>query len=71
MQLHPHSGGRPAALLHGGRGDPDSAPGGSGNPAGGVGRPPQPAGQEDGPHRGHRQGTQSHPAADSHRNHFI
>lgn len=57
MQLHPHSGRRPAAFLHGGRGDPESAADGFGNPAGGVGQPPQPAGPEDGAHRGHRQGT--------------
>lgn len=61
VQLHPHPGRRPPALLHGGRGDPDSAADGPGNPAGGVGQPAQPAGPEDGPHRGHRQGTSALP----------
>lgn len=59
MQFHPHSGSWPAALLNGGRGDPDSAADRSGNSAGGVGQPPQPAGPKDGPHRGYRQGSHS------------
>lgn len=58
MQLHPHSGSGPAALLHGGRGDPDSAADGPGKPAGGLGEAPQPAGPEDGPHRRYRAGKE-------------
>lgn len=48
VHLHPRSGGRPAALLHGGRGDAGAAAGGPGHPAGGVGEPPESAGPEDG-----------------------
>lgn len=59
VHLHPHAGRRPAALLHGRRGNPEPAAGGPGDPAGGVGQPAQPAGSPDGPHRGHHPGIQA------------
>lgn len=56
-QFHQHSGGWPSAVLHGGRGDPDSASDRSGDTAGGVGQSPQFAVQKTGAHRGYNQGN--------------
>lgn len=57
VQLHPHSGARPSALLHGGRTDSGTAADRAGYPAGGLGEPARTAGKEKGHNKRYHSGA--------------